>query len=89
MAFGAINTVIIYPNVFKDNPENFGLIQILLAYGLVVSAITTLGIPKTFVRFFPAIKQKGQLYFIALVIPLFGFIFASLAYFLFKDTIFE
>ena len=29
MAIGAINTVIIYPNVFKDNPEHFGLIQIV------------------------------------------------------------
>ena len=27
MAIGAINTVIIYPNVFKDNPEHFGLIK--------------------------------------------------------------
>ena len=61
MAIGAVNTVIIYPNVFKDNPEHFGLIQILIAYAIVVSTITTFGIPKTFVRFFPAIKEKGQL----------------------------
>ena len=34
MVIGAINTVIIYPNAFKDNPEYFGLIQILLAYSI-------------------------------------------------------
>ena len=89
MTFGAINTVIIYPNVFKDNPEYFGLIQILLAYAIVVSAFTTLGIPKTFVRFFPAIKEKGQLYFLSLIIPLLGFFFASISYFLFKEQLFE
>ena len=88
MTFGAINTVIIYPNVFKDNPEYFGLIQILLAYAIVVSAFTTLGIPKTFVRFFPAIKEKGQLYFLSLIIPLLGFFFASISYFLFKEQLF-
>ena len=89
MAIGAINTVIIYPNAFNDHPEYFGLIQILVAYGLVVSTFTTLGIPTTFVRFFPAIKEKGQLYFLSLVTPLLGFVFALLSYFLFKEQIFE
>ena len=89
MAFGAINTVIIYPNVFKDNPEYFGLIQILLAYAIVVSTVTTLGIPKTFIRFFPAIKQKGQLYCLALITPILGFLLALSAYFLFKEQLFQ
>jgi O-antigen/teichoic acid export membrane protein len=88
MAIGAINTVIIYPNVFKDNPEHFGLIQILIAYAIVVSTITTLGIPKTFMRFFPAIKEKGQLYFLSLITPLLGFLFALLSYLLFKEQLF-
>jgi O-antigen/teichoic acid export membrane protein len=88
MAIGAINTVIIYPNVFKENPEHFGLIQILVAYAIVVSTITTLGIPKTFVRFFPAIKEKGQLYFLSLITSLLGFVLASISYVLFKEQIF-
>jgi len=88
MAIGAINTVIIYPNVFKETPEHFGLIQILVAYAIVVSTITTFGIPKTFVRFFPAIKEKGQLYFLSLIIPLVGFVLASISYVLFKEQIF-
>ena len=41
MGIGAINTIFIYPNVFKDNPEQFGLIQILLAYAIVVATFTT------------------------------------------------
>jgi len=89
MLFGAVNTVIIYPNVFKDNPEHFGLMQILVAYAVVISTFTTFGIPKTFVKFFPAIKQKGQLYFLSLIIPLMGFCLASISYYLFKESIFE
>ena len=89
MFFGAVNTVIIYPNVFKDNPEYFGLMQILVAYAVVISTFTTFGIPKTFVKFFPVIKQKGQLYFLSLIIPLLGFCLASVTYFLFKELIFE
>ena len=89
MAIGAINTVIIYPNVFNDHPEHFGLIQILIAYAILVSTFTTFGIPKTFVRFFPVIKEKGQLYFLSLIIPLLGFVLSLLVYFLFKQQIFE
>ena len=89
MAIGAINTVIIYPNVFNDHPEHFGLIQILIAYAILVSTFTTFGIPKTFVRFIPVIKEKGQLYFLSLIIPLLGFILSLLVYFLFKEQIFE
>lgn len=89
MAVGAINTVIIYPNVFNNHPEHFGLIQILVAYAIVVSVFTTLGIPKIFVRFFPTIEEKGQLYFLSLITPLLGFVFALLTYFLFKEEMFE
>ena len=56
---------------------------------IVVSTFTTLGIPKTFVRFFPAIKEKGQLYFLSLILPLLGFILSLLIYFLFKEQVFE
>ena len=86
---GAINTVIIYPNVFKDNPEHFGLIQIIIAYAIIISTFTTLGTPKTFLKYFPVVKDKGQLYFLALITPLIGFFFALLFYFLFKQHIFD
>jgi O-antigen/teichoic acid export membrane protein len=89
MAIGAVNTVIFYPNVFKDNPEHFGLIQILIAYAIVISTFTTLGIPKTIVKYFPVIKEKGQLYFLSFFTPLICFVFASLSYLLFKEQIFE
>jgi len=63
MAIGAINTVIIYPNVFNDHPEHFGLIQILIAYAILVSTFTTFGIPKTFVRFSLLSKKKDNYIF--------------------------
>ena len=89
MAIGAINTVIIYPNVFNDHPEHFGLIQILVAYSIVIATFSSLGIPKTFIRFFPAIRQKGQLYFLSLITPLFGFVIMSVCYSFFKNEIFQ
>ena len=35
MAIGAINTVFIYPYAFEDNPEYFGLIQVIIAYSIL------------------------------------------------------
>lgn len=89
MAIGAINTVVIYPHVFQNNPEYLGLIHILVAYAIVISIFTTLGVPKTFVKYFPVVKEKGQLYFLSLITPLIGFFFALLSYFLFKQQIFD
>lgn len=89
MVIGAINTIIIYPNVFNDNPEYFGLIQILLAYSILISTFTTISIPKIFIRFYPKIKNKGQLYFLSLITPIIGFLIALLAYIFVKDHIFN
>ena len=82
----------------SDKSSRIGLFRIkmlslkglkyLYGYAIVVSTITNFGIPKTFVRFFPAIKKKGQLYFLSLIIPLLGFVFALLFYYLFKKQIF-
>ena len=43
MAIGAVNTVLIYPNVFKNQPEHWGLLTILLAYAIVISTFSTFG----------------------------------------------
>ena len=87
MAIGAINTVFIYPYAFEDNPEYFGLIQVIIAYSILF-AITTVGVPKVFLRFFPEIKSKSQLYFFSLITPLIG-LAALLLYFLFKEQLFS
>ena len=61
MLIGAINTIFVYPYTFIDSPEHLGLLQIILAYSIVISAFTTLGAPKMFLRFFPAIKKIGNI----------------------------
>ena len=89
MAIGAINTVIIYPNVFNDQPEHWGLLSILVAYATLIGTFSSLGVPRIFIRYFPAIKEKGQLYFLSLITPLFGFIITCFVYWLFKEELFE
>ena len=60
MMIGAISTVFVFPNVFNNHPEHWGLIQILVSYAMVISTFSHFGIPKIFIRLFPAIKEKGS-----------------------------
>ena len=88
MSIGAVNTVLIYPNVFNDQPEHWGLLSLLVAYATLIGTFSSLGIPKTFIRFFPAIQEKGQFYFLSLITPLFGFLLSCLGYWFFKEELF-
>ena len=89
MVIGAVNTVLIYPNVFNDQPEHWGLLSILVAYATLIGTFSSLGVPRIFIRYFPAIKEKGQLYFLSLITPLFGFIISCFGYWLFKAELFN
>ena len=88
MSIGAVNTVLIYPNVFNNQPEHWGLLSLLVAYATLIGTFSSLGVPRIFVRYFPAIIEKGQLYFLSLITPLFGFLLSCLGYWFFKEELF-
>ena len=84
LVFGALSTIILYPNAFNSNPEHLGLLQIIVAYSTVIATVSYLGIPKTIIRFFPKVNYKNQLISFTFIIPIIGFILFLLLYFLFK-----
>ena len=88
MVIGALNTVILYPLIFNNNPEYLGLIQILIAYSIILSTFTNLSLPSIIIRYFPFIKQKGQLFFFSTILSFIGFIlFCFFFYFFLNDFI--
>ena len=88
MIIGAVNTVILYPLIFNNNPEYLGLIQILIAYSIILSTFTNLSLPSIIIRYFPFIKQKGQLFFFSVILSFIGFIsFCFFFYFFLNDFI--
>jgi len=87
LMFGALSTVILYPNAFNSHPEHLGLLQIIIAYSIVVSTFSSLGTPKTLIRFFPKVENKNQLISLSFMIPIIGFLLVLLLYFLFKDDL--
>tara|TARA_B100001057_G_C22832207_1_gene943820 strand:- start:695 stop:2155 length:1461 start_codon:yes stop_codon:yes gene_type:complete len=88
MSIGAINTVLIYPNVFNDQPEHWGLIQLIVAYALVLSTFTSFGIPKVLLKFFPVYRDKSKLLMYSMLIPSIGLLFVTLLYIFLKNEIF-
>ena len=88
MSIGAINTVLIYPNVFHDQPEHWGLIQLIVAYALVLSTFTSFGIPKVLLKFFPSYRDKSKLLMYSMLIPTIGLLLVSLLYIFLKNEIF-
>ena len=89
LLFGALSTIILYPNAFNSHPEHLGLLQIIVAYSTVISTFSYLGAPKTLIRFFPKVENKHQLITLAFLVPIIGFLLVLLLYLLFKDSVLE
>jgi O-antigen/teichoic acid export membrane protein len=88
MIIGAVNTIILYPLVFNVNPEYLGLIQILIAYSIIFSTLTNLSLPSIIIKYFPFLKQKGQLFFFSCILSFIGFlVFCLFFYFLLNDVL--
>ncbi len=86
---GAFTVVILYPNVFNENPENLGLLQIIVAYSTVITTFTFLGSPKVLLRYFPLIENKDQLLSLVFYLSTFGYIVFFILFFLFKLNFFD
>ena len=89
LLFGAVSTIILYPNAFNSHPEHLGLLQIIVAYSVVISTFSFLGTPKTLIRFFPKVENKNQLITLSFLIPIIGFLLVLLFYFVFEDSFLE
>ena len=50
---GAFNSIYLFPEVFSDNPESMGLVQLLIAYSIVIGSFVGAGFPSGIVYFFP------------------------------------
>jgi len=75
LLFGALSTIVLYPNAFNSHPEHLGLLQIIVAYSTIISTFSFLGTPKTLIRFFPKVENKNQLISLSFLIPIIGFLF--------------
>ena len=86
---GGISTIFIYPTVFENNLEEWGIIQTILAYALLGSQFLNLGIPNIAIKYFPKLykkNQQGYLVYLLITIPTIALSFFGLFLILFQDT---
>ena len=84
---GAINTILIFPHVFENNPEYWGLLQIIVSYSIVFSTFSHLGSPNILLRFFPRFKEKSQLLSFSILLCSLGFLVFVSLFFIFKNKL--
>tara|TARA_B100000424_G_scaffold215885_1_gene173850 strand:+ start:462 stop:1946 length:1485 start_codon:yes stop_codon:yes gene_type:complete len=89
MFLGAISTVFVYPNVFNDQPDHWGLIQLIVAYSFIISTFSNFGVPKTFIRFFPIIENKSKFYFFSFLLITIGYLLFLILAIFFEDWFFK
>ncbi len=89
MFLGAISTVFVYPNVFNDQPDHWGLIQLIVAYSFIISTFSSFGVPKTFIRFFPIIENKSKFYFFSFLLITIGYLLFLILALFFEDWFFK
>ena len=89
MFLGAISTVFVYPNVFNDQPDHWGLIQLIVAYSFIISTFSNFGVPKTFIRFFPIIENKSKFYFFSFLLITIGYLLFLILSLFFEDWFFK
>lgn len=57
---GAFNSIYLFPEVFSDSPESTGLVQLLIAYSLVIGSFVGAGFPSGMVYFFPKLDLERK-----------------------------
>ena len=69
---GGINTVFIFPYVFRNNLDDLGLIQLLTTISFVIAQLLTFGSVGITIRFYPKMvseKRVGELMYYIWVLP--------------------
>lgn len=90
VALGAIYTLFIVPRVFEQNPDEWGLIQLINSYVLLFMPFALLGFPNSIIRYWPKyddIQKQGFLtYLLALILS--GLVIVSIVIYILRKQIF-
>lgn len=84
---GTIYMVFMVPKIFVDNPEYWGALQLIMSYVLILLSFAMLGMPNTFIRFYPVFKEKriGDFLFFGIIASHIGFFVVSILFYFLKD----
>ncbi|NNE55709.1 MAG: oligosaccharide flippase family protein [Flavobacteriales bacterium] len=85
---GALNTLIVLPQAFENDPENWGLLRSLIAWFMILSQIFSFGSTNILIRYFTRYKNNpGPLLRFGLVVSALGILGLGLFIFFFGDQL--
>lgn len=89
IGLGALLTLLLYPHILR--PEEYGLTRVLISASMIGAQFAHLGMRNTVIRYFPFFdrtpgRSEGLL-FLALAVPLAGFLLFAILFWLFQDPI--
>ncbi|MEX2601045.1 MAG: oligosaccharide flippase family protein [Balneolaceae bacterium] len=89
IALGAIATLILYPQILET--DQYGLTRVLISASIIGAQFAHLGIRNSVIRFFPFFKNPANrhngLLFLAITVPLIGFLIYAVIFWLFRDSL--
>ncbi len=89
IGLGFVTTIFLYPHIL--DPDQYGLTRVLISASMIGAQFAHLGMRNTVIRFFPLFRKSGKkltgLLFLALTVPLAGFIIFSLLFWLFREPL--
>jgi len=86
---GGINTIFIFPYVFRDNLEDLGLIQLIITLSFVIAQLLTFGSASITIRYYPKLlseKKVGILMYYIWVLPSLALLVFGLVLLFMGDT---
>lgn len=89
VALGFVNVIVVFPLLLSE--EQFGLTRLVLSLLSVMAQISSFGVTRIAVKFFPFFRKEkyknNGLLLLLFMLALSGSAIVSLLYFLFKDTV--
>ncbi len=89
IGLGFITTIFLYPYIL--NPDQYGLTRVLVSASMIGAQFAHLGVRNIVIRFFPLFKKQDNkqqgLLFLAVVVPLIGFLVFSLLFWIFREPL--
>lgn len=89
IGLGAVLTILLYPVVLE--PEQYGLTRVLISASIIGAQFSHLGIRNITIRFFPLFRRLGGrdngLLFLAVTIPLAGFLIFTILFLVLRDPL--
>jgi len=90
MLLGIVNKLLLFPIVFKNDSEYWGLIELFVAIGTIIASVGHLGMPFVLRRFLPGEENsKAQLIGFTLVVSVLGCVAIMLGMWFFQDAIIQ